>query len=152
MPDRFRDKYRIPSARLQCWDYGSNVAYFITICTAHRERYFGEIIAGLDNEQPTMLLSEIGEIAQQCWQEIPNHFPFVILDEYVVMPNHVHGIIIVNKPDDSCRNVIHCASTDGRWNTWRYAGGENPILYANISRIIRWYFSTGLLLGSLVLI
>jgi REP element-mobilizing transposase RayT len=99
MPDRFRDKYRIPSARLQNWDYGWSAAYFVTICTAHRERYFGEIVAGLDNEQSTMQLSEIGKIAVSCWQEIPNHFPFVILDEYVVMPNHVHGIIIISKSD-----------------------------------------------------
>ena len=105
MADRFRDSYRIPSARLQSWDYGWNAAYFVTICTAHRERYFGEVVAGFDNDQPAVQLSEIGEIAQRCWQEIPNHFPFVLLDEYVVMPNHVHGIIIVNKPEGSRRDA-----------------------------------------------
>jgi Transposase and inactivated derivatives len=110
MLGKFHDKYRIPSARLQCWDYGSNAAYFITICTANRERYFGEIVADLGTEQPTMQLSEIGYIAVHCWQEIPNHFPFVILDEYVVMPNHVHGIIIINKPDDLGRDAIHRVS------------------------------------------
>ena len=91
MSDKFQDKYRIPSARLQNWDYGSNAIYFITICTQGRELYFGDIA----NEK--MVLSEIGEIAHRFWNEIPNHFPFVELGEQVVMPNHVHGIFIFNK-------------------------------------------------------
>jgi hypothetical protein len=94
MSDKFQDKYRIPSARLQNWDYGSNAIYFVTICTQGRELYFGEIA------DEKMVLSEIGEIANRFWNEIPNHFPFVELGEYVVMPNHVHGILIFNKPDD----------------------------------------------------
>ena len=110
MPDRFRDKYRIPSARLQSWDYGWNASYFITICTANRERYFGEIVAGLDNEQPAMQLSEVGIIAKRCWLEIPTHFPFVVLNAFVVMPNHVHGIIIINRQDDPRRDAIHRVS------------------------------------------
>jgi len=94
MSDKFQDKYRIPSARLQNWDYGSNAIYFVTICTQGRELYFGEIADG------KIVFSEIGEIAHQFWNEIPNHFPFVELGEYVVMPNHVHGILIFNKPED----------------------------------------------------
>lgn len=92
--DKFLNKYRIPSARLQTWDYGWNAPYFVTICTANRECFFGNIV---DNE---MKLSVIGELANQFWTEIPNHFPFVILDAFVVMPNHVHGILIFDKPDD----------------------------------------------------
>lgn len=92
MSDKFQNKYRIPSARLQNWDYGSNAMYFVTICTAHHECYFGKIINGKMN------LTEIGEIAHQYWIEIPIHFPFVKLDEFVVMPNHVHGIIVIDKP------------------------------------------------------
>jgi putative transposase len=49
---------------------------------------------------PEMVLSDIGKIAHKFWIEIPNHFPFVELGEFVIMPNHVHGIIIINKPDD----------------------------------------------------
>ena len=89
--DKFRNKYRIASARAQWWDYGNNAAYFITICTAHRENYFGKITNG------KMILSEIGEIASKCWAETPQHFPFVDLDMYIVMPNHLHGIVIINK-------------------------------------------------------
>ncbi len=92
MSDKYQNKYRIPSARLQSWDYSSNAAYFITICTAKREHYFGEIANG------KMDLSEQGKMANQFWLEIPDHFSFVFLDEFVVMPNHMHGIIIIDKP------------------------------------------------------
>ena len=92
MTEKFHNKYRIPSARLQHWDYGSNALYFVTICTAQRVCCFGEIVNG------TMELSEIGKIAQQCWNEIPKHFPFVTMGAFVVMPNHVHGIIMIDKP------------------------------------------------------
>ena len=91
MLDKFQNKYRISSARLQHWDYGSDALYFVTICTQNREHYFGEIADG------KMQLSETGKMANRFWFEIPNHFPFVELGEFVVMPNHVHGIIIIDK-------------------------------------------------------
>lgn len=91
MPEKYQNKYRIRSARLQNWDYGWNGAYFVTICTKNREYYFGEIA----NEK--MILSEIGENADDCWLQIPKHFPFVKLDVHVVMPNHIHGIIVIDK-------------------------------------------------------
>jgi len=90
---KFRNKYRIETTRLQNWDYGWNAAYFVTICTKNREHYFGYVIDGKMN------LSEIGRIADKYWLEISTHFSFVYLDEYVIMPNHVHGIIIIDKPD-----------------------------------------------------
>ncbi|MBI9059746.1 MAG: hypothetical protein JEZ01_18425 [Labilibaculum sp.] len=98
MSDKFQGKYRIKSARLQNWDYSNNGLYFVTICTANRELYFGDIVNG------EMQLSEIGRLANKYWKEIPNHFPFVELDEFVIMPNHVHGIIIINKPNDGGYN------------------------------------------------
>ena len=94
MQDKFQNKYRIPSARLQNWDYSSNGAYFITICTQNREHYFGEI------KDAAMQISTIGQLAEQYWKEIPNHFPFVELGNFVVMPNHIHGILIINKLHD----------------------------------------------------
>ncbi len=100
MPDKFRNKYRISSSRLQHWDYGSDAMYFVTICTQNREHYFGEIADG------KMQLSEPGKMAHRFWFEIPSHFPFVQLGEFVVMPNHVHGIIIIDKTgyDGDVRN------------------------------------------------
>lgn len=92
MPGKFRNKYRIKSARCHNWDYSSNAAYFVTICTQNREHFFGKIV----NQK--MILSEIGKIADKFWYEIPNHFPYIKLDAFIVMPNHIHGIIIIDNP------------------------------------------------------
>lgn len=89
---KFKGKYRIESTRLQNWDYGWDGAYFVTIVTKNRECFFGEI-----SKTKQMILSKIGEVAEKFWLKIPSHFPFVELDKFVVMPNHVHGIIIINK-------------------------------------------------------
>jgi len=88
--DLFKNKYRISSARLRGWDYSWNGYYFVTICVKGSECVFGNV------ENGETVLSRIGEIVNQCWQEIPRHFSFVQLDEFVIMPNHVHGIIIIN--------------------------------------------------------
>jgi len=91
MSEKYKDKYRISTTRLQNWDYGWNASYFVTLCTQNRIHYFGEIVDG------KMQLSEIGKFAEKYWYEIPKHFPFVKLDAFVVMPNHIHGIIIIDK-------------------------------------------------------
>ncbi|HZJ36009.1 MAG TPA: hypothetical protein VFD29_05235 [Gillisia sp.] len=91
MAEKYQNKYRIASARLQTWDYSWNAAYFVTICTQNKECFFGNIVDG------NMHLSETGKIAHKFWMEIPNHFPFVKLGEFIVMPNHMHGIIIIDK-------------------------------------------------------
>src|SRR5690625_1839449 len=90
----FKNKYRIASARAPFWDYGWNAAYFVTICTQNRECWFGEISDGV------MDLSPIGHIANSCWYGISDHFPFVELGVHIIIPNHVHGIVMINKPAD----------------------------------------------------
>jgi len=92
MSERFKGKYRIKSSRNPYWDYGSNGSCFITICTHERETSFGKI------SYKKMYLSDIGEIAVKYWHEIPKHNSFTTLDEFIVMPDHVHGIININKP------------------------------------------------------
>ena len=94
MQNKFKNKYRISSARLQTWDYANNGVYFITICTQNRHHFFGHI------QNQEMQLSEIGKFAEQYWYEIPNHFPMVELGNFVVMPNHVHGILVIDKMND----------------------------------------------------
>ena len=92
--EKFQGKYRIASARLQSWDYGSNGMYFITICTGDRKHFFGEI------RQGKMVLSHVGIIADVLWYEIKNHAKNIELGQFVVMPNHVHGILILDNPND----------------------------------------------------
>jgi putative transposase len=80
-------------------DYTTAGAYFITICTKNRQCLFGAI----DNGQ--MRMNDAGMIAEQCWREIPAHFPHTALDEWVVMPNHVHGIVWIHGGDAGTDDV-----------------------------------------------
>ncbi len=89
----YNNRYRIESTRLKEWDYSANGYYSITICTDKRIYYFGDIKNG------GMVLSAVGQMAYKYWHEIPYHFPFVMLDAFIIMPNHIHGIIIINKAD-----------------------------------------------------
>ena len=93
MSEKYKNKYRIASARAQWWNYGWNGAYFVTICTENRACFFGEINGG------KICLSRTGVVADIIWHQIPHHAPFVALGDFVVMPNHIHGILIFDKPD-----------------------------------------------------
>ena len=81
------------SPRLQGYDYRQPGAYFVTICTAGRVRIFGEVV------EDRVRLTEAGEVAAACWRAIPSHHPHVALDAFVVMPNHVHGILLFVEDD-----------------------------------------------------
>jgi len=87
---KFKNKYRIPSVRLQNWDYGWDGYYYVTICTSNRECFFGEIVKG------EMELSGIGELTTSMLLEIPKRYEYANLDEFIVMPNHIHAIIKIN--------------------------------------------------------
>ena len=91
MDSQFWKGCRHNSLRYAGRDYSRPGKYFVTICTARRTRWFGSVI------NRKMHLSEIGRIASQMWYEIPVHFPFIGLDAFVVMPNHIHGIIVINR-------------------------------------------------------
>ena len=107
--DKFIDRYRIGSTRLQKWDYRWKGAYFITICSRNRESCFGEITDG------KMKLSGIGIIVDILWHEIKNHVKNVDLGAFVVMPNHIHGILILNEwLDDDCDNRTIVLSDDAQ--------------------------------------
>lgn len=143
--------YRVSSVRLQSWDYGAEGAYFITICTKNKQHYFGKIIDG------NIILSATGTIANKFWHDITNKFPYAVLESFVVMPNHIHGIIIIDRRRDgdlsrlSTNNDLTKTRRDGdlsrlktngdllRTKTGGVTGIKNPMLNNNISTIIRWY-------------
>lgn len=77
--------------RLKSYDYSENGYYFITICAENREEWFGKVKSGI------MHLNKFGEIANNFWTEIPGHFEDAKIDEFTIMPNHVHGILIIEK-------------------------------------------------------
>jgi putative transposase len=87
MPNDPRPRRR--SLRLPGYDYSQAGAYFITACTQNRVMLFGEVI---DRD---VRLSEMGTIVQQTWDDLPTHYHGIDLDAFIVMPNHVHGIIIL---------------------------------------------------------
>jgi REP element-mobilizing transposase RayT len=99
--------------------------------------------------KPISLFFHCHKIAQKYWDEIPQHFPFIRLDEMAVMPNHIHGILWIDKSVDvettddavgggtddavGCRDAINRVSMGG------ITGKNNPMFYDNISRVLRWY-------------
>jgi putative transposase len=87
------------SIRLSGYDYTQAGRYFITICTYNRQNLFGEIVNG------EMALNEYGRIVAACWQELARHFPNITLGEWVIMPNHVHGIIVIGRGEASAADA-----------------------------------------------
>jgi REP element-mobilizing transposase RayT len=113
MSTKYQNKYRIPSARLQTWDYGNNASYFVTICTQHREHFFGTIVKthcnASQNEPYKMQLNDIGKLVEHEWVKTPDLRPDMNLQlgEFVVMPNHFHAIIIIGE------NKYNTGNNDG---------------------------------------
>ena len=126
--EKFRNQYRIQSARLPNWNYGSNGIYFITICTRNKAHFFGRI-----NENKQQQLNASGQIAEQIWKQIPEQFPFIRLDAFVIMPNHVHGLLIIDRTTFNPLEKISDLNLGG------ITGQHNPMLHKSISRVIRWY-------------
>ena len=96
---KYKNQYRVESARLREWEYSNPWWYYVTINTKNHVEYFGRVVKNM------MKLNEVGKVAENCWLEIPKHFANVELDSYVIMPNHVHGIIIINPAEVDGRNV-----------------------------------------------
>ncbi|HZF12621.1 MAG TPA: transposase [Thermoanaerobaculia bacterium] len=89
MSIRYRDRYRVPSARLPGWDYRQAGAYAVTICTQARNCCLGKI------SNDTVVLSPIGEIVAREWLRIPRLWPHITLDAWIIMPDHLHGILVL---------------------------------------------------------
>ena len=87
------------SIRIKEYDYSQSGAYFVTIVTYQRDSLFGKI------ENELMMLNAFGTIAAECWCAIPGHFPNVDLGAYVIMPNHVHGVIVI-RDEESASDAV----------------------------------------------
>ena len=96
-------RYHRRSIRLKGYDYTRPGAYFITICTHERAHLFGAVVEG------EMQLNDAGRIAEQCWRNIPVHFPHVQLDAFVIMPNHVHGVLWIVAHDGARVGATHAS-------------------------------------------
>ncbi len=89
--DKFRNKYRIQSHRMPNWDYAGSGYYFITIVTQNRECNLGNIV------NTSMILSDFGKIVENEWYKSFEIRSELFLDEFILMPNHLHAIIILEK-------------------------------------------------------
>ncbi len=122
--------------RLKDFDYSSAGACFITICTKNRGNFFWKIV---NNE---MILNEVGEIAENVWQEIPRNFNNVELGEFIVMPNHIHGNLVIKENVGASiygaqslkKDAINRAPAKGG-----FAGKNNPMGKKSLGEIIRWH-------------
>lgn len=141
---KFNDKYRIPSARLQTWDYSAAGSYFVTICTKDRQCLFGEI------RQKKMYLSEVGKIAETQWLQTMELRPDMNLElgAFVVMPNHFHAIVIIGNNEFNTkrrdamncngRDAMHCVSTTTATPSINQFGPQSK----NLASIIRGFKSS----------
>lgn len=164
---KFAGKYRVESARASWWDYDNVGLYFLTINVENHDCCLGTVQSTDGVIQ--MQCNDLGLIAQRCWEEIPQHYTNVLLDAWVVMPNHIHGILQLTAPrkdaiyrvsdDDPGKDAIYRVSTPDAINrvstddgnnpisttnetnhtTGGITGHHNPMLHNNVSRIIRWY-------------
>lgn len=123
----YKNKYRIESTRLEVWDYSKYGYYFVTICTKNKRIYFGDVV------DENTLLNNVGEKVKEIWLEIRNQFANVELDEFVIMPNHLHGIIFISR-DSIGRDSINRVSTKEPYI-------KNNPMYSelSLSKIIRWF-------------
>ncbi|HHT9112849.1 MAG: transposase [Planctomycetes bacterium] len=87
---KFQGKYRIESTRLKDYDYSLNGAYFVTVCTKNSMHLFGSIV------DQKLIPNRQAEVVTECWLGLPAHYTNCVLDKFIIMPNHVHGIIIID--------------------------------------------------------
>jgi len=104
MSDLFLNKFRIESSRLEGYDYSSPGIYFITILTDAQISFFGKIV------NCRMHLSSVGRIVLFNWLKLPEQFTSVVLDDFIIMPDHLHGLVIITKQ-------INCSSETDKSNS-----------------------------------
>ena len=142
----FQNRFLIPSARAN-WHGYSGGEYFVTICTQNHEHFFGEISSGEKNE-PEMVLTQVGQFVEEQLQNVTRHYSYAEIPLWVVMPNHVHAIVVIG--DANCRDAIHRVSapqnvgdainrvsTDETNDVGGVTGNRNPMLKNCLGAVVR---------------
>ncbi len=127
-------KYQRRSIRLKGYDYTQRGAYFITICTKEHKCYFGEIVDG------EMVLNNVGIIVRNKWIQTESIRQNIMLDEFVIMPNHIHGIIIIIDDKDKNNELAEYRSKKIKENFEQYKQFKSPS--NTIGAIIRGFKSS----------
>lgn len=132
MEGYYKNKYRIKSSRRVGHDYSQDGYYFITICTYNKEEILGVV------KNSGVVFTDIGRYVFQCWIKISGSFPFVKLDVFVIMPNHIHGILIVkNKKTVETRRgaSLQCGASASD----EYKNKFGPLQKNSISSIVNHF-------------
>ncbi len=126
--------HRRRSIRLKGYDYSQPGAYFVTVCAWNKECLLGEIKDG------EMLLNEYGEIVMKCWEAIPGHFMNVGCDEFIIMPNHIHGIITINCRGEVSSPFSEVIAPNSKIKTAPIQGGEtSPLQKFTLGQIVAYF-------------
>ena len=128
---KFKSKYRIESVRLRSWDYTSPGWYFVTVCTKNKENFFGDVIDG------EMYLSEIGRIVSEEWMKTAIIRSNIMLDEWIVMPNHIHGILVILEQAINVETPRRGVSTRSKWKPGTLGAILNQFKSISTKRIRR---------------
>jgi len=126
--DKFKWKYNLKSNRLKWYNYSSEWAYFITICCKDMEEYFGKIVDW------KMLLNEMWKIVEKYYLEISEHFKYIVINEYIIMPNHIHFVVFIENNDIN-QDILN----KDEWNKWGFAKDKNCMLQNWLWKMINWY-------------
>lgn len=128
----FQNRYRIPSVRAAWHNYNGGL-YFVTICTHGREHHFGGIVAASTSGEPQMVLSPIGQFADEQFRNVHTHYPYAEIPLWVVMPDHIHAIVGIdpnvgmicagdtnnvigtNTVETMCTSSLHLQQRQSRW-------------------------------------
>jgi REP element-mobilizing transposase RayT len=124
------EKHHRRSIRLKGYDYSMAGAYFVTMCVSNRQRLFGNVIDG------KMILNEAGRMVETIWMQLAIRFEFIELDEFTVMPNHFHGILVLSGRGESCIRPVSdesCIRTDSDESCIRTGRGESCIRPSTVS-------------------
>ena len=124
------ERHHRRSVRLRGYDYSSPGKYFVTICVQHRERLYGEVING------EMKLNDAGLMVEKWWLELANKFPLIDLDEHVIMPNHLHGIIVIVDRRGREKDLFYTGKTRGQI---AHAMAGIPEKSAPLPEIVQWF-------------
>ena len=131
--ERGSPKRRRRSIRLRDYDYSTPGAYFVTICTRNRACMLGYAANG------EMRLSEAGQAAQAVWEKLPRHYPHVQLDAWVIMPNHVHGIIVLlaGADVDACGGSVEAGFKPAPTNAPTPANADSGAARHGLPEVVR---------------
>lgn len=128
---KFKGRYRIEFARLRSWDYSSPGWYFVTVCTRNKETFFGDVVCG------EMCLSEAGRIVSDEWMKTEIIRSNIRLDEWIIMPNHIHGILVIVDRTTNVEAPRRGVSTITKWKPGTLGAIINQFKSISTKRIRR---------------